>query len=74
MVYKAIVDFKDLMTGHDYKSGDVYPYEGVADADRVKKLITPTPQRGPLIGIVAEVEVERKGRSKKSANNAEKTK
>ena len=54
MAYKAIVDFKDLQTGHDYKSGDTYPYEGKADFDRIKQLITPTTQRGPLIEEVEE--------------------
>ena len=58
MVYKAIVDFKDLMTGHDYKAGDVYPYEGEADKDRVERLITPTKQRGSLIEEVKEAEPE----------------
>ena len=58
MVYKAIVDFKDLMTGHDYKAGDVYPYEGEAEKDRVKVLITPTSMRGSLIEEVKEAEPE----------------
>ena len=58
MVYKAIVDFKDLMTGHEYKAGDVYPYEGEAEKDRVKVLITPTSMRGSLIEEVNEVEPE----------------
>ena len=56
MVYKAIVDFKDLMTGHDYKAGDVYPFEGEADKDRVERLIKPTAQRGSLIAEAEEVE------------------
>ena len=60
MAYKAIVDFKDLQTGHDYKSGDTYPYEGKADFDRIKRLITPTTQRGPLIEEVAEEIIEKK--------------
>lgn len=58
MVYKAIVDFKDLRTGHDYKAGDVYPFEGEADKDRVQMLITPTAQRGSLIEPVDEVKPE----------------
>lgn len=54
MAYKAIVDFKDLQTGHDYKVGDAYPFEGEADKERVRILITPTTQRGALIEEIAE--------------------
>lgn len=64
MVYKAIVDFKDLLTGHDYKAGDIYPFEGEADKDRVQKLITPTAQRGSLIEPVDEVKPEPKSEPK----------
>lgn len=74
MAYKAIVDFKDLMTGHDYKAGDVYPFEGEADKDRVTRLITPTTQRGSLIEEIKaepEVEPEVKKRGRKS-NKVEK--
>lgn len=59
MAYKAIVDFKDLQTGHDYNAGDVYPFEGNADEKRVEVLITPTSQRGALIEEV-KVVVEKK--------------
>ena len=63
-MYKAIVDFKDLRTGHEYKAGDVYPYVGEADTGRVKQLITPTPQRGPLIEEVTEEKPVRSGKKK----------
>lgn len=53
-MYKAIQDFKDLMTGHNYKKGDTYPYEGRADPKRVEILIKPTIQRGALIELVLE--------------------
>lgn len=61
MAYKAIVDFKDLQTGHTYKAGDSYPYSGRANKDRVKQLITPTSMRGPLI---KEVSAEKKKSNK----------
>ena len=70
MAYKAIVDFKDLRTGHDYKAGDTYPFEGKAEPERVNQLITPTSQRGALIEEV-KVVVERK-RTKKPEDKAEK--
>lgn len=70
MAYKAIVDFKDLQTGHDYKAGDTYPFSGNADKDRIKVLATPTSQRGSLIEEV--VIVEEKKRSRKSVETAEK--
>lgn len=77
MAYKAIVDFKDLQTDHEYKAGDAYPFEGVADEDRVKQLAAPTEQRGALIEEatetveVVEVKAEKK-KSKKSEEKAEK--
>lgn len=49
MAYRAIVDFKDLRDGHEYKTGDTYPHTGKVDAERVKQLAAPTQQRGPLI-------------------------
>lgn len=61
MAYQAIVDFKDLKGRHEYKAGDAYPFDGNVDSERVKQLMTPTSQRGPLI---AEVVVEKK-KSKK---------
>lgn len=63
MAYKVIVDFKDLMGDHSYKAGDIYPATGSADPVRVKQLITPTSQRGPLIEEF--VEPKRKSREKK---------
>ena len=53
-MYRAVKDFKDLMTSHDYKKGDVYPFKGEADPDRVKVLINPTIQRGALIELVPD--------------------
>lgn len=81
MVYKAVVDFKDLQTGHEYKAGDVFPFEGDADNARIEQLITPTSQRGPLIGAeeaipetVAETsEAVKEKKPRKSENKAEKT-
>ena len=66
MAYKAIVDFKDLRTDHEYKSGDVYPFTGKADKERVEQLITPTAQRGALIAEVADDTVEKKRSNKKT--------
>lgn len=71
MAYKAIVDFKDLQTGHDYKAGEVYPFEGTADEKRINMLATPNSQRGALIAKVPVV-VGRK--PKKTENKAEKPK
>lgn len=63
MIYKALVDFKDLQDGgHLYKAGDVYPRMGEADAERVKHLMTPTEMRGALI---AEYEDKQVRKSKK---------
>ena len=64
MAYKALVDFKDIRTGVCYKAGDTYPNSGSVTTDRAKQLMTPTPQRGPLIEEVPDV-VEKK-KSKKS--------
>ena len=72
MAYKAIANFKDLQTGHDYVVGDVYPFEGKADEDRVKMLITPTTQRGSLIEEVVIIKEKRTVR--KSEDKAEKPK
>lgn len=55
MEYRAIVDFKDLLSGEEYKAGERYPHKGNADAKRVQRLITPTSQRGALIEEVEEV-------------------
>lgn len=49
MAYKAIVDFKDLRTDHQYKAGDKYPFSGVVDEARAKQLCMPTTQRGALV-------------------------
>ena len=55
MTYKVVTNFKDLRDdGHEYKVGDKYPHSGEADAERVKQLITPTSQRGPLIAEVVK--------------------
>lgn len=55
MSYKVISDFKDLRDGgYEYKAGDTYPHTGTADAERVKHLMTPTPQRGALLEEVAD--------------------
>ena len=58
MGYRAIVDFKDLLSGEEYKAGDIYPRTGEADAKRVQQLITPTTQRGALIEEVVEEAVD----------------
>lgn len=56
MMYRVIQDFKDLKdNGYEYKKGDIYPHEGVADIDRVKHLMQPTPMRGGLL-VKAEEE------------------
>lgn len=55
MEYRAIVDFKDLLSGEEYKAGERYPHKGNADAKRVQRLITPTSQRGALIEEIEEV-------------------
>ena len=70
MAYKAVVDFKDLRTGIDYKAGDIYPKSGSVDKDRAEQLMTPTSQRGPLIEEIAEV-VEVKRKSRKSEEKKE---
>ena len=57
-----------MQTGYDYKAGDVYPKSGDAEVDRIKQLMTPTPQRGALIEEVAEIIAE-----KKKAKKSEKT-
>lgn len=55
MAYKVISDFKDLLgDGYQYKSGDTYPHAGLVDEARVKHLMTPTSQRGPLLAEVAD--------------------
>lgn len=76
MAYKAIVDFKDLQAGHDYKAGDAYPFEGEVDEARVKVLATPTTQRGALIEEVADavpnvVVAEPKRKAKKAEKASE---
>ena len=58
MEYRAIVDFKDLLSGEEYKAGDKYPRDGKADAKRISQLMTPTAQRGSLIEEVVEKVVE----------------
>jgi hypothetical protein len=49
MAYIATMDFKDLQTGHEYKKGDAFPFEGVADEARIQQLAEATTQRGALI-------------------------
>lgn len=58
MEYRAIVDFKDLLSGEEYKAGDKYPRTGEADAKRINQLMTPTTQRGALIEEVVEKAIE----------------
>lgn len=65
-MYKVVKDFKDLMTGHDYKKGDTYPHTGKADAARVEILARPTTQREALIEFVADEPKTEKASAKKT--------
>lgn len=65
-MYKVVKDFKDLMTGQDYKKGDTYPHTGKADAERVEILSRPTTQRGALIEFVEDEVKAEKTSAKKS--------
>ena len=71
-MYKVISDFKDLRDGgHQYKNCDVYPLSGVADAARVKHLMTPTIQRGPLIKEVEDEKPASKTTTKRRSKKEE---
>lgn len=39
-MYIVIKDFKDLKTGHIYREGDIFPFEGKASKGRLSELST----------------------------------
>lgn len=52
-MYKALVDFKDLASGQEYKAGDIVDLSD-APATKILFMITPNNSRGALIEEVGE--------------------
>ena len=48
MIYKALVDFRDLASGIDYKAGDTVDLSG-APASKIDFMLKPNKSRGALI-------------------------
>ena len=48
MVYKALVDFKDIASGKEYMAGDTVDLSG-APASKIQFMLSPNKSRGALI-------------------------